>query len=321
MNKPIKTFLISIVIPIHNRGKQLAKTLQSIDNQSFRPIELILVDNGSQDNSLEICKQFKEKQSNLFFKVQVIQEPKPGANAARNAGMSKATGDYLMFFDSDDLMYPECLLSIASNLEKNGFPGAIAYPCFIRMPKGNLTKRPHIYSVDPADQLFDTLIPTHGFCIKKEALAKVGEWDEQLQRWQDLEYGFRILQHVDNLVWITEKPIYEVIRHPDSISGNSYSSDHEKMYASLEKIGLSILSIPASKEKERQKRALCYRACTIASQIRKEGDLQLAQSYLDKAINALPDSRRCFATWFLRFQFWYEGNGGRGLWRMARLML
>jgi len=321
MNDPHKSYLISIVIPVYNREKQLEATLQSIVCQYYRPIELILVDNGSQDNSLERCQQFKDKQNNPFFKVEVIQELKKGANAARNAGMSKASGDYLLFFDSDDLMYPECLFNIVSHLKINNFPEAIAYPSVISMPDGKITQRPHFYSVDPADQLFDTLIPTHSFCIKKEALDKVGKWDEQLQRWQDLEYGFRLLQLIDRLIWITEKPMYEVIRHQDSISGNTYSSDHEKMYASLEKIGLSIESQPDSSEKERQKRALCYKICTIASQIRKEGNLNLGKTYLSKAIESLPESRKSFATLFLNFQFFYEGNGGRGLWRIARLLL
>ena len=321
MKKPDSIVLISIIIPVYNREDTLEQTLQTIADQIYRPIEVILVDNNSQDRSLEICHQFQETCSHLFFSIKVLQEPKKGANAARNTGLANATGDYVLFFDSDDKMYTDCISNIVGKLIVENFPNAVAYPFFIRFPDGKRSCRPHLFSVNPADQLFDTVIPTHGICIKRAFMDTIGPWDEQIERWQDLEFGFRVLIHIKDLTWFTEKPLYEVFRHKNSISGNSYFADHEIMFASLMKISSSIEKQSDSKEKIRQQRALCYRICSIGAQLRKEGHPETGRRYRSNAISCLPESGRRHAECLLRFQFLYEGKGGRGFWRIARKLL
>jgi len=321
MGKSVNLVLISIIIPVYNRDKKLKKTLKSIADQAYRPIELILVDNGSKDNSLEICENFKNNFENSTFSIKVFQEFKKGANAARNTGLAKATGEYVMFFDSDDKMYSDCLSSIVNELEQEDFPSAITFPFLIHFPDGKMSLRPHFFSNDPADQLFDAIMPTHGVCISRKMMKKIGPWDEQLKRWQDLEFGFRVLQTIDDLIWFAEKPLYEVLAHKNSISGKSYISDHEILYASLMKINDTIDNQPNSDEKDRLTRALCYKIGNLAAQIFKEGNFNLGNYYLQRAIARLPKAKRKRAILLLRFQFIYEGNGGRGLWRIARKLL
>jgi len=321
MKKPDSLVFISIIVPVYNREKTLNLTLHSLFDQIYRPIELILVDNNSQDRSYEICKDFQDKYSHIFFRIKVIQETKKGANAARNAGLAIATGEYIMFFDSDDIMYNDCVANVVGDLIIEKFPTATAYPFFIKFPDGTLSIRPHIYSKKPADQLYTTIIPTHGICIKRETLNEIGPWDEQIERWQDLEFGFRVMLHIKDLNWFTAKPLYEVQYHDDSISGNSYFTDHKKLYASLIKIGAVIEEQAESKQKCKQQRALCYKICSLASQIRKEGHPELGNDYLQKALLNLPKSRKRLATGLLYFQFIYEGKGGRGFWKIARILM
>lgn len=331
MEIPYPFILISIIIPVYNREKQLVKTLQSVINQDIDntfiinknsfSVELILIDNGSQDGSLAVCETFRDIHSNDFFQIKVLSESKKGANAARNKGIANASGDYILFFDSDDIMYADFLSTISRHLVQNNYPQAIAYPSLLLFPNGKIRRRPHYYSKDPADQLFEILILTHSVCIKKTALANIGLWNEEIERWQDLEFGFRVLQNTDNLVWITGKPLYEVFYHMDSISGNSYTKDYKILYASLMNIKLSIDKQPDGAVKDRQLRALSFKICSIAAQLRKEGNLTLGKEYLKKALLNLPKSRKTRATGFLFFQFFYEGNGGRGIWRIARKIL
>jgi glycosyltransferase involved in cell wall biosynthesis len=312
---------ISIIMPVFNRERQLPDTLRSIADQTYRPIELILVDNGSEDSSLECCHRFQTENSDRFLEVLVYQEPKRGANAARNTGLSMATGDYLMFFDSDDQMYPDCIARIVHQLAAHQYPKAIAVPYYIVFPNGRKSRRPHYFSANPADQLFDVLICTHNVCLKRTLPEKTGPWVEDLQRWQDLEFGFRVLLRTKDLFWITGKPLYEVHFHEKSISGRSYSDDNDKLYDSLMKIRATIEKQPDSPEKDRQQRALCYKIGTVAAQIRKEGHKDLGRKYLEKALLQLPKKRRKLGKLILRFQFFYEGNGGRGLWRVVRVLL
>jgi len=321
MEKFGKSPLVSIIMPVFNREKMLLNTLQSIAEQTYRPLELILVDNGSEDESLAICHQFQSANSDGFFRVQVFQELKKGANAARNTGLSLASGDYLMFFDSDDLMYPDCIARIVTQLALNNFPKAIAFPYTIVFPNGNRGRRPHYYSANPADQLFDILICTHNVCLKRTLPEKTGSWVEDLQRWQDLEFGFRVLLLTNDLIWITGKPLYEVNFHKKSISGNSYSDDHGKLYDSLMKIRATIEKQPDSLDKFRLQRALCYKIGTIASLLRREGNKELGRKYLEKALLQMPKRFNKRGKLLLHFQFLYEGTGGRGLWRLARVLL
>lgn len=87
--------LVSIIIPVHNSSKYLRKCLNSILSQTYKNLEIITVENGSTDNSLEILKEYKGK-----IKIEVLKKGNIGL--ARNKGIDKSTGEYLVFIDSDD---------------------------------------------------------------------------------------------------------------------------------------------------------------------------------------------------------------------------
>lgn len=92
--------MISVVVPVHNTSKYLEQCISSIVNQTFKDIEIIFVDDGSTDNSLEIINKFKENDS----RITVIHREKASGSASvpRNTGLSVATGKYIIFLDSDD---------------------------------------------------------------------------------------------------------------------------------------------------------------------------------------------------------------------------
>ena len=93
---------VSIAVPIYNSSLYLSKCINSILSQSYKNIEVILVDDGSTDNSLEIMKKYQKKDE----RIKVYHKKNGGLSSARNYGMSKATGDYIMFIDSDDYIDP-----------------------------------------------------------------------------------------------------------------------------------------------------------------------------------------------------------------------
>ena len=90
--------LISVIIPIYNREKYLEKCFESIIKQSYQRLEIILVDDGSTDNSLSICLKYASRDS----RIKVVQKKNGGLSSARNAGLEIATGDWISFIDSDD---------------------------------------------------------------------------------------------------------------------------------------------------------------------------------------------------------------------------
>lgn len=315
------SLLISVIVPVYNRQDILDISIKSITSQTYRPLELILVDNASTDNSLAVCNEIKNTKNDDTIKIIVLSENKPGANAARNKGIKFATGDYLYFFDSDDILYPGSLEIIYRQLFKNRFPETIAFPFVLKFSDNKKSKRPNRYSCSPACQLFDTVLPTHGFMFKRSLISKTGMWDKNLFRWQDMEFGFRILINTEKLVWIKGSPLYEVKVHKDSISGNSYSVDHELLYKTLLKIQTIINDHKTLLSKNRLQRALCFRICSMASQIRLEGNEELGNKYFNEALNKLPLKCNYFSRNILRFHYYYTGKGGRGFWRLAEKIL
>ena len=92
-------FKVSVIVPVYNSCEYIGSTLDSIINQDFSSFELIVIDDGSTDNSLEIIK---EKLSKSTISYEIIHQENAGVSSARNVGIEKATGEYLVFVDSDD---------------------------------------------------------------------------------------------------------------------------------------------------------------------------------------------------------------------------
>lgn len=105
--------LLSIIIPIYNQENNLERCLDSIVNQSYKNLEVIMIDDGSNDNSLSICKKYKEKYGWILIHVS-----NSGVSNARNRGLDSVTGKYVLFIDSDDYVsenYVESLYDIVKN--------------------------------------------------------------------------------------------------------------------------------------------------------------------------------------------------------------
>jgi glycosyltransferase involved in cell wall biosynthesis len=103
----------SVIIPVYKVEKYIADTIQSVLNQTYRDFELIIVDDGSPDRSIDICQQFKDS------RITILRQPNQGVCVARNTGISYATGDYIALLDGDDLWLPEKLEKHISHLQKN----------------------------------------------------------------------------------------------------------------------------------------------------------------------------------------------------------
>lgn len=111
MNKNIK---ISVVVPIYNVDRWLPRCLTSIIGQSFTEFELLLVNDGSTDDSLEICQSFSKKDE----RIKIINKENGGLSDARNAGIDIAQGRYIVFVDSDDYLERNYLFNLYHNIIK-----------------------------------------------------------------------------------------------------------------------------------------------------------------------------------------------------------
>lgn len=97
--------VVSVIIPCYNAEKNLSQCIDSIRAQTLEQIEIICVDDGSSDSTLDILQNYQKRDS----RIQVIQQKNAGAGAARNVGMEQASGEYLSFLDADDFFEPDML--------------------------------------------------------------------------------------------------------------------------------------------------------------------------------------------------------------------
>ncbi len=107
--------LVSVVLPIYNVEKYLDRSIKSIVEQTYKNIEIILVDDGSPDKCPQIC----DKWQNLDFRVKVIHQDNAGLGMARNTGIENATGEYICFFDSDDYLNPNLIAECVDKMTHN----------------------------------------------------------------------------------------------------------------------------------------------------------------------------------------------------------
>lgn len=108
--------MISIIMPVYNSGLYLREMIDSILAQSYRNWELVLVDDGSKDNSGEICEQYASTDN----RIRVIHQQNAGVGEARNTGLRLIQGDYVYFADSDDSMEPEMLQKMVDVVDRTG---------------------------------------------------------------------------------------------------------------------------------------------------------------------------------------------------------
>lgn len=108
--------LISVIVPVYNVEEYLDKCLESIVNQTYKNLEILLIDDGSPDNCPQMCDEWSKRDS----RIRVIHKENGGLSSARNCGLDNCTGEYVGFIDSDDWIDLKFFETLYSNLEKDG---------------------------------------------------------------------------------------------------------------------------------------------------------------------------------------------------------
>lgn len=203
--------LISIIIPNYNRGHLLKEVLDSVINQTFQSIEIIIVDDKSSDNSIEIIQKLQLSIPNLFL---IQQEINSGANACRNLGVAHAKGEFIAFLDSDDYFLP-------TKLEKQ-IDIFNLYPEIGFVVTGFDAKTVQVLS-EGIIPLKETILQNNlgGFStliVKKHLFNQVGGLDIQLLSCQDWDLFLKLLTICKGYKLAENLVIYEA--QEDSISKN-----------------------------------------------------------------------------------------------------
>lgn len=111
----MKNSIVSVIIPFYNTESHLAKCISSVCNQTWNQLEIILINDGSTDGSMLICNSFASQDNRIV----VLSQSNQGASMARNTGMNRAKGEYIMFVDSDDWVEPNMIERLLRKMEAN----------------------------------------------------------------------------------------------------------------------------------------------------------------------------------------------------------
>ncbi|SDT42693.1 CDP-glycerol glycerophosphotransferase [Microlunatus soli] len=159
--------LVSVVIPVYNVQRYLPACLDSVLSQSYQHLQVILVDDGSPDRSIDIMRNYAAEDR----RIQIVQQPNAGLGAARNTGARHARGSFLMFIDSDDVLKPDAIRTYVRTLRRTGSDFAVG--CYERMnstqtwPAAWWIRSTHRFS-----RLGTTLVESPDACVNAVAWSK-----------------------------------------------------------------------------------------------------------------------------------------------------
>jgi glycosyltransferase involved in cell wall biosynthesis len=183
---------VSIIIPTLNRSKLLKECLDSLLAQTYRDMEIIVVDDGSTDNTQETLEEIAQKHNNVRY----YSRPHLGAPAARNFGLTKATGEFVGFFDSDDLWPPDYIETMVKTLNTRPDFGA-AYSRSMRYSDGEIIGQYGVMANPPSGYITTDLFSGKPFILPSSAIFRKDVWagvfwDEALRNRQDFDVFLRI---------------------------------------------------------------------------------------------------------------------------------
>lgn len=218
--------LISVIIPTHNRAHTLSRAIRSVLDQTYNNLEIIVVDDGSTDNTTKVVSEIKDA------RVKYVKLPEnKGAAAARNEGIRQLTGEYISFLDSDDQWMPE-KLELSLNVFRNNKESNIG----LVYTNGRLIKQGKqakffispknsgiVYSSKQrAKNIFPTSPASPGtpfWVLSKKALVRTGFFDEKIKNWEDVDFFVRLARNFDiyflNLSLVM---IYEQLQHLGAVN-------------------------------------------------------------------------------------------------------
>lgn len=181
---------VSVIIPTYNRSGVLPRAIDSVLNQTYNKFEIIVVDDGSSDNTQEIMESYSDNRIKYVY-----HETNKGANAARNEGVRRSSGKYISYLDSDDWFLPDYLQKVVDTLDGSPDTIAGAFTGFKMMEGGSVRfskshkgvfKLSHLL---PGNSIGTFSVST----FKKDIYNHVGYPDEQMESAQDLDFYIRVL--------------------------------------------------------------------------------------------------------------------------------
>lgn len=210
---------ISVVVPTFNLEREIARTLKCLREQTIAPDEIVIVDDGSSDDTVTVVRAEAERIPCSVVKI-IVQDHR-GPGAARNRGIRESTGEWIAFLDGDDLWMPEKIARLRSAIRDHSEATIIAHDEYESDLKHVNTYKPLHKRFDPSRPLLPQLyrgnfLSTSCVAVRRDILFKVGGLDENLPSAQDYDLWLKLARE-GRLVFIPE-PLETYYLRSNSIS-------------------------------------------------------------------------------------------------------
>ena len=310
---------ITVVVPVYNREKLVERTLESIRRQDVRPLRIVIVDNCSQDSSLEVCRRWADLHSNdEGLSIDILQESRRGPAAARHRGMVGVESEWVAFFDSDDEMEPG-ILRKALEL------GDEADMVYWKLEHRDLKDQVRMTRFGTKDQfrrhMYNSMFCTISYMVRNRFIRTAGGWDPEEREWDDWELGVRLLLHAPRLAALEETGA-RIFSQVESVTGLDFSSRVGRWEHVLDKAEQDIITWGGMLRerwgltKEAALEMVDYRRVILAAHYAREGKPKEGRHLLETTLEkrGYQGAKRRI----LKIIYTYTRLGGRGayyLWR------
>lgn len=284
-----QSHLVSVVLPTHNRVNTLREAIHSVIDQTYRNLELIVVDDASTDATAQIAEGIADPRIRLLR-----HDTNRGAPAARNTGIAAARGEFIAFQDSDDAWLPEKLARQMAVFAQSPANVGAVYCAMLRfggaestaIPGPQVTTRHGDFS---RQLLFDNFVGTPTLVVKRPVLEQAGPFWEALPRFQDWELALRLSHHcrfgfVD-----------DVLVHFRDTPGNISSDDRARTVA------LEMILHRHEKRFRSVPQAYAKLNFAVGQSFALNGEFRLARRHFRRGIAATPLAVRPWAGLFATF--------------------
>jgi len=251
------TPLVSILIPAYNAERSIGETIESVLAQTWPRKEIIIVDDGSTDNTLDVARRFASQI------VSVVTKPNGGASSTRNKAFSVAQGDFIQWLDADDLLAPDKIDKQMDVLNETGDRrtlvsgpwGRFAY----RIDRAEFTPTSLWRDLTPADWMIRKLrdnvfMQTGVWLVSRELSEAAGQWDTRLLGDDDGEYFCRVILASNNIRFVPEAKMF--YRRSGNASLSYIGTSNKKLEAQFLSMQLHIRYLRSLEDSPRA-RAAC----------------------------------------------------------------
>lgn len=240
--------LVSVIIPTHNRAHLISETIYSILGQYYKDIEIIIVDDHSTDNTENIVNKMNQTC------VRYIKSLKFGACAARNIGFFYSRGEYIQFFDDDDIMLADHINKKVDILQTND---EYDYVCcnylYFKESLDNFVGDKRVDNIEHTieSHLLNSGFPTPSFLCRRKTINVIGLWNESCLKFQDICYFHRLFLKDMKGYWIDEY-LFKVRSHSINISNRLSIEVLYSVFKSFEAMRNEWLLLKADPDKKRK---------------------------------------------------------------------